>query len=131
MLKTCSRCGIVPVDHVCPYAKQKKYEQEKNSPQDKFRKSWRWYNKSKEIKERDYYLCQVCVRNKYNTINTYNYNKLEVHHIVPLSEDYSKRLDNDNLITLCVYHHKMADRDEIPREELLSYISPLGKHTKK
>lgn len=130
MLKTCSRCGIVPEDHVCPYSIQRKYKldkryrEEKNSPQDKFRKTYRWTKKAKEIKERDHYLCQVCIRDKYNTIYTYNYNKLEVHHIIPLSEDYSKRLDNDNLITLCDYHHKMADDGVIPKKELQSYISP-------
>ena len=137
MLKTCSRSGIVPVDHVCPYSIQRKYKlekrnrEEKNSPQDKFRKSYRWTKKAKEIKERDHFLCQVCIRNKYNTINVYNYNKLEVHHIVFLSEDFNKRLDDGNLITLCDYHHKMADDGEIPKEELLSYISPLYKPTKK
>ena len=130
MLKTCTRCGIVPVDHICPYSIQRKYNQdkryreEKNSPQDKFRKTYRWTKKAKEIKERDHYLCQVCIRDRYNTIYTYNYNKLEVHHIIPLSEDYSKRLEDNNLITLCDYHHKMADDGVIPKIELQSYISP-------
>ena len=60
--------------------------------------------------------------NRYNTINQFNYNKLEVHHIEKLTENYDKRLDNDNLITLCVYHHKLADNGEIPKEELKELI---------
>jgi hypothetical protein len=50
-----------------------------------------------------------------------------VHHIIPLAEDYNKRLDNDNLITLCNYHHKLAEDNQIPREELQEIISPLPK----
>lgn len=119
MLKTCSRCGIVPEDHICPY---KHYRNKDSSEKaDSFRKSKQWTNKSLEIRERDRYLCQICLRKLYNTIRQYNYDKLEVHHIVSLNEDYNLRLDNDNLITLCCYHHKLADRGLIPRE-LLSKI---------
>lgn len=121
MLKTCSRCGIVSQDHICPY---KHYRNKDNSDKaDRFRKSKQWTKKSIEIRERDKYLCQLCIRNLYNTIDIYNYNKLEVHHIVGLNEDYNKRLDNDNLITLCCYHHKMADKKQIPKELLLNIVS--------
>jgi hypothetical protein len=41
---------------------------------------------------------------------------------VPVEEDYSKRLDNDNLITLCNFHHKMAEAGQIPRDELKKLI---------
>lgn len=121
MLKTCSRCGIVPQDHICPY---KRYRNKDSSDvADKFRKSKQWTNKSIEIRERDKFLCQICIRNLFNTIDRLNYDKLEVHHIVPLNEDYNKRLDNDNLITLCCYHHKLADRGLISREILTSIVS--------
>lgn len=43
---------------------------------------------------------------------------LGVHHIVPLMADFDKRLDNDNLITLCASHHRQADAGRIPRAEL-------------
>ena len=120
MLKTCSKCGIVPEGHICPYRTYKK--KNKDSKADKFRKTKAWTNKSLEIRVRDKYLCRVCINNLYNTINTYNYNKLEVHHITPVNEDYNKRLDNDNLITLCNYHHKMAEVGDISREELYRLI---------
>lgn len=119
---TCSRCGIVPRGHKCPY-KQVKYK-DKDSKASRFRATKRWSKKRDEIKERDKYLCRVCINNLYHTLNTYNYDKLEVHHIVPIEEDYDKRLDNDNLITLCSFHHKMAERGDIPREELIKLIPP-------
>ena len=124
---TCSKCGIVPRGHNCPYKtyKKKAYDTEA----DKFRKTKRWTNKSIEIRQRDRYLCRVCEANLYNTIQRFNYNELDVHHITPIAEDYNKRLDNDNLITLCRYHHKMADDGKIPREELCKLINtpPLPK----
>ena len=117
---TCSKCGIVRRGHKCPHKtyKKKAYDTEA----DKFRKSKRWTNKSIEVRQRDRYLCKVCMANLYNTVQQFNYNELDVHHIIPINEDYDKRLDNDNLITLCRYHHKMADDGNIPREELYSLI---------
>jgi 5-methylcytosine-specific restriction endonuclease McrA len=90
---------------------------------DKFRWSQTWQKKREEIKQRDGYLCQICIRRLYNTVNQYTYDDLEVHHVVPLEEDFDRRLDNDNLITLCERHHEMAERGEIPRQEILSIIS--------
>lgn len=119
---TCSRCGIVKRGHICPHKTYRK--KERDSKADKFRKSKRWTDKSIEIRQRDKFLCVVCMANLYNTIRQFNYSKLEVHHIVPLAEDYDKRLDNDNLITLCNYHHKLAESGEIPREELKNLLPP-------
>jgi hypothetical protein len=34
--------------------------------------------------------------------------------------DFDKRLDNDNLITLCASHHRQADAGRIPRAELVA-----------
>ena len=66
---------------------------------------------------RDKYLCQVCLKN-----NIYTYNNLQIHHIIPINIDYSKRLDSDNLITLCTYHHHQAEKGLITREQLLEII---------
>lgn len=120
---TCSRCGVVKRgEHKCPFKTYKK--REKDSKADKFRKSKGWTNKSIEIRQRDRYLCRVCEANIFNTIRQYNSSTLEVHHIVPINEDYNKRFDNDNLITLCKYHHKLAEDNHIPREKLQELISP-------
>jgi 5-methylcytosine-specific restriction endonuclease McrA len=90
---------------------------------DKFRWTQAWQKKREEIKERDKYLCQVCIRKLYDTKNQYNYNDLEVHHAISLEEDFDKRLDNDNLITLCEEHHEMSERGEIPREVIMNIIA--------
>jgi hypothetical protein len=45
-----------------------------------------------------------------------------VHHNTPLEEDYDRRLDNDNLLTTCDYHHELAERGEITREEIQQII---------
>ena len=81
-----------------------------------------------EIKERDLYLCRACAENIPPTIRQYNYEELEVHHIVKLADDYERRLDNDNLITLCVLHHKMADKGLIKPSQLTALVNkpPAG-----
>ena len=126
---TCSKCGIVKRGHQCPYKtyKKKTYDTEA----DRFRKTNRWTKKSKEIRERDRYLCRICEANLYNTVQQFNYKELDVHHIIPISQDYNKRLDNDNLITLCRYHHKMADDGKIPKEVLYNLIKEKQQWMKK
>jgi 5-methylcytosine-specific restriction enzyme A len=44
----------------------------------------------------------------------------QVHHIVPIVADYDKRLNSDNLISLCRMHHEAAEAGSIPRELLFS-----------
>lgn len=123
MLKTCKHCGVVDENHICPHRKSRQKSGDRQS--DKFRKTKGWTNKSIEIRRRDKYLCQVCLRNKYNTLTFLNYKTVEVHHITPIAEDYNRRLDNDNLISLCSYHHKMADKGQIPRAELYEIVEEI------
>jgi 5-methylcytosine-specific restriction protein A len=120
MLKSCKYCGrIHDSKHDCGRKPQpKKYRTDK----DKFRSTAVWQRKTEEIKQRDLYLCQICIRELYNTNIKYNYNNLSIHHAIPLEIDSDKRLDNDNLITICAYHHEMAEKEEIPRKEILGII---------
>ena len=122
---TCKYCGIVERGHVCPHKKSREKSGDRQS--DKFRKTKAWTNKSIEIRQRDKYLCQVCLRNLYNTLNSLSYKTVEVHHIEPIANNYNKRLDNDNLISLCSYHHKMADKGLIPKEALQNIVRELEK----
>lgn len=118
MLKTCSVCGkIHDINIVC----KRKYI-EKDTKANIFRKTNRWTEKSRAIRKRDNNLCKVCISGKYNTTYRYNYNDLSVHHIEPIENDYSKRLDSSNLITLCRYHHEMAEQGKISKEELYEMI---------
>ena len=116
MLTTCSVCGgIHHDDNMC----KRRYK--KNSYASKFRNSNAWITKREQIKKRDKYLCQVCLKD-----NIYTCNNLQVHHIVPIEKDNDKKLDIDNLITLCSYHHKQAEMNKITVEELSNLIDILG-----
>lgn len=120
---TCSRCGIVKRGHICdkkPYRKK-----ERDSQADKFRNTKLWQKKRDEIKTRDKWLCQICIRNRYNTLNILNYKTVQVHHITSIQEDYNRRLDNDNLLCLCSFHHRMAEQGEIPKQELYDIVAEI------
>ena len=58
-------------------------------------------------------MCRVCLEQGRITTG-----KIEAHHIVPLVEDKDLAYDVDNGITLCIKHHKAADRGEIDRDKL-------------
>lgn len=121
MLKSCKYCGrIHDSKYICPSKPiRKRY---KKTEEDSFRNTQAWQRKRNYIKDRDKGLCQVCIRKLYNTLKQYNYIDIEVHHITPLREDYELRLEDDNLISLCKYHHELAEKGEIPRELLRSMI---------
>ena len=124
-LVTCKYCGIVERGHDCPHRTKRKPKE--NTQIRRFRNSKAWINKSVEIRQKARYLCEVCMDNKYHTVNQFTYNGLEVHHIEPLSKAYDKRLDNDNLICLCQYHHKLAEKGEIP----VDYLRELAEKREK
>ncbi len=63
---TCKYCGITTRGHICPHRKSRQKSGDRQS--DRFRKTKVWTAKSIEIRQRDKYLCQVCLRNKYNTL---------------------------------------------------------------
>ena len=117
MLKSCKYCMRI---HDSKYNCGKKPQRKKHgNDKERFRWTQAWQKKREEIKQRDSYLCQICIRKLYDTHNQYNYNDLEVHHGVPLEEDFEKRLDNDILLTICERHHEMAERGDISRREIL------------
>lgn len=119
MLKTCPICGkIHDINKIC-----KRPSRKKDNDTNKFRDSYQWKQKRKQIRERDHYLCQICLKDKDNVQFKYNYQEIEVHHIIPIEEDYSKRLDSTNLITLCRYHHEEAESGNIEREELQKIVA--------
>ena len=120
---TCKYCGVTTRGHVCPHRKSRYKSGDRQS--DKFRNTIVWQRKREEIKCRDKWLCQVCLRNRYNTLSFLNYKTVQVHHITPINEDYNRRLDNDNLISLCSYHHKMAEEGQIPREEMYEIVKEI------
>lgn len=120
MLKSCKYCGRI---HQSKFDCGKKPTYRKYKDNDVFRSSIEWRNKREEIRQRDHLLCQICIRKLYNTINQYTYDDISVHHAIPIEKDYSKRLDNSNLITTCGYHHEMMESGKIPLAEVLEIIN--------
>lgn len=115
MYKICARCGkLHDINSKCYVGQTRQNKQDDIS---RFRRTNRWRVKAERIKKRDNYLCQEC-----KSKGIYTYNLLEVHHIVKLKDDFDKRLDDDNLITLCCVCHKKADKGELSKEHLKSLI---------
>lgn len=122
MLKTCSRCGCL---HNHNYTCNKgRYDNKKDTDANRFRRTSKWTKKSNDIRQRDNYLCRCCIAKIYETNYQYTYKDLGVHHIVPLEEDFDLRLDDDNLITLCSYHHQLAEDKVISRDILRLLTNP-------
>lgn len=122
MLKSCSKCGrIHEHNYIC---KGVNVKHNSDTLSNKFRRSRKWRTKRNNVLIRDKGLCQLCIRKMYDTFGQiYNNPRIEVHHIDPIVEEYELRLEDSNLISLCVYHHKRADRGEIPRDILRSIVN--------
>jgi len=135
MLKSCSYCRkIHERNFICPEKEKalkehhgkkqykSKYEVFKETNVDGFRSTKAWQLKRAEIRQRDRNLCQICSRELYQTIKRFTYDNLSVHHCEPLNEAYDKRLDNQNLLCVCEYHHRLCDNGTIPQEEVKKII---------
>ena len=119
-LRSCPYCGRI---HARGFdcGRKPKYGVQKNTPADQFRHSARWTRKSLQIRERDHFMCVYCMQHD----GRISPEEIEVHHIVPISEDYDRRLDDDNLISLCREHHEQAEAGVIKRDVLLMMIKAL------
>ena len=127
MLKTCPTCGgLHEINEVCPvqlkhraeYLRNINRKLKRNSEADIFRNSRKWKRKRKQILSRDIFMCRVCFLLNHN-ITTEN---LSVHHIESLNNNFKKRLDDSNLISLCRYHHEMAEKGAISVDTLKKII---------
>lgn len=115
MLKACSRCGrIHSYTYDCRANQSRKFT---TTDESKLRSKNSWKKKRETIREKAFNLCEVC-----KDQGVYNYNSLEIHHVIKLKEDPNKLLDDNNLICLCTYHHKQADRGELTKDYLLGLI---------
>ena len=124
MLKACSRCGQVHDDSsVCHHGQHRKFNK---TDETKLRSRYSWKQKRAEIRDRAFELCEVCMDE-----GDYSKKDLEVHHIVKLKDDPSGFLENENLISLCVKHHKMADDGELSVEYLTSLALEREERTRR
>ena len=118
--KSCKYCGkIHDENHICS---KKPIKKKKIDDVTRFRNSPKWQRKRKKIKERDNYLCQICIREIYGTKRKYNHENLQVHHAIPINTNEDLKLDESNLITLCSMHHSMCDKGKIPYQEVKNII---------
>ena len=125
MHQSCKYCGrLHPIGYECP---KKPPKRKHNTDAVRFRNTKAWARKRAEVNERDHYLCRLCLEERQVTSHG-----LETHHIIPLEEDIAYALEDDYLITLCVDHHKAADRGIYERDYLMRLareaikVSPLG-----
>lgn len=116
MLKACSRCGRVhSYNYDCKHGIRRKYEA---TDENKLRSLNAWKVKRERIKERSLNLCAICKQR-----GDFSPKALEVHHITKLREYPDGLLEDDNLICLCVAHHKQADKGEFTKD----YLKQLAK----
>lgn len=112
-LKSCNVCGrIHPRGQECKVKRVWKKTDDR-----KLRSSYDWTQKAKQIKRDSLGLCEVCRKQ-----GVYTYDGLEVHHITKITDDPNGLLEDDNLITLCVKHHKEADAGKIEADYLRELV---------
>lgn len=122
ILKSCQYCGRIH-DSKYDCGKKPKRLKKKSTKAYKFRSTIEWQDKRQEIKERDNFVCQICIRNLYEPERQYETDNLSVHHAIPIENDWEKRLDDDNLITSCDRHHEMMEDGRIPYQVVQKIIS--------
>ena len=114
-------------NEVCPkraeYKNKYTRDYKRDSVADKFRNTRIWREKRSQIQRRDLYMCRYCfcVERKITTSDTTS--DLSVHHIIPIEKNYDIRLDDNNLITLCRYHHEQAEKGLIKADTLREILS--------
>ena len=114
MKRSCPYCGhIHEKKYICP--KKPKPMKKGSTKITGFRSSAEWQKTRRKILERDHFLCKICLKN-----GIFTSGDLQVHHIIPLSEDFTRRTDADNLITLCPSCHEAAERGDFPASELIA-----------
>lgn len=83
---------------------QKEVRSYKTDRYDKFYRTKEWLNKRAYIIDRDMHLCIDCLINKEEPIEA----KI-VHHIEPVKDNWNRRIDNNNLISVCDTCHKKIE----------------------
>ena len=108
MLKACSKCGKIHDKYFnCGAGALPKTQEQK------LRNKSKWHKKSEDIRNRSFNLCAIC-----RELGEINYKNIEVHHIIKLREDPNLLLEDSNLISLCSFHHKLADKGAYSSEYL-------------
>lgn len=121
MKKFCSLCNknLIDIKEKCCSSCKDKLSQRhkiykkdrKDSLEQKFYSSKEWLKERDTIKNLDNNLCLMCLYHKeLNSMDT-------VHHIEELKENWSKRFEKDNLISLCESCHQKIHRKYLMSKE--------------
>lgn len=128
MLRSCAYCGRYhdtkkPCEQKirAEAERLKKWQKKKGTAIDRFHSSARWTRLSLYIRERDNNMCLACLYGIGCQPHIEPAN-LSVHHIIPVSENWDGRFEEDNLVTLCRDHHEQAEEGEISRRKLLDLL---------
>ena len=90
-------------------ARNKRYDAARgNDKEYKFYKSKAWRQLRNYVMERDHHLCQLCLKEG-NIVDA-----TVVHHIVPVRDDWSLRLKENNLISICDECHNKIHKKYTP-----------------
>ena len=108
--KCCSRCGKIHTQGFTCHAGKRIY---RGGSERAMRSTYKWTEKSKDIRDKAHYLCEVC-----KAEGRLTYEGVEVHHITKVKDNTDLLLDDYNLICLCTTHHKQADNGEIDKDFL-------------
>ena len=117
MLKACSKCGRV---HDSGF-KCKATSLPRTNEQ-ALRNLNKWHKKSEEIRDRSFNLCAIC-----QDKGEINYLNIETHHIIKLRDYPNGLLEDSNLVALCSYHHKLADKGAYDIDYLRSLATKRDK----
>ncbi|MEG1520239.1 MAG: HNH endonuclease signature motif containing protein [Clostridia bacterium] len=116
MMKQCAKCGkIIPIgEKYCEECSQKVrkekatasniYSGKRNKKHTNFYKTNDWKVLRNRKLSAANYLCEDCLKKGKKTL------AMDVHHIVPIADDFSKRLDYNNLVCLCVSCHNLRHK---------------------
>lgn len=115
MWKCCVRCGRIHTKNYTCHAGKRIYQADAER---KLRSSYKWTEKSKDIRDKAHYLCEVC-----KAEGRLTYDGVEVHHITKVRDNKDLLLDDYNLICLCTAHHKQADNNQLDND----YLRELAK----
>lgn len=117
--RRCGKCGKKIVQgNTCECVKATRKEYNKNVRYNKdkeystFYNSMHWKRMSSYIRCKYNGFCLVCYI-KYKVLKVADV----VHHIVEIKEDYSKRLEEDNLVTLCHSCHNILHSNYTEKEK--------------
>lgn len=121
MLVSCNACGRYHNrGELCPLRGPRSGPKEE-SYITRFRSSRAWQKQREYIRNRDKQLCQLCLQN-----GKYTFSRLQVHHIETIKRAWTKRLDENNLVTLCPACHNLAENGIIKAGELKDIVKNAG-----